>query len=135
MRKQYSTSLQHNIIKKLKLMAVEEDRTANAVIEDALKKYLEESVKMLNYKEMGNKFGITEYKGKEFALTENAKHTGGEKRIDNSIYVIEVSYNSNCIDKEGNEYIAYFKVIDENLDLEDESYACDWKEADYVELI
>ena len=48
MRKQYSTSLQPNIIKELKLRAVEEDRPANEVVEDALQNYLGESVKMLN---------------------------------------------------------------------------------------
>lgn len=44
MKKQYSTSLQPNIIKELKLRAVEEDRPANEIIEDALKNYLKNCI-------------------------------------------------------------------------------------------
>ena len=46
MRKQYSTSLYPEIIKQLKLRAVEEDRPSNEVIEDALKNYFKECVEM-----------------------------------------------------------------------------------------
>lgn len=56
MRKQYSTSLQPNIIKELKLMAVDEDRPANEVIEDALQNYFKESVKMLNLQKKYNEW-------------------------------------------------------------------------------
>lgn len=39
MRKDYSTTLDESIIKKLKIRAIEEDRTANDIIEEALKNY------------------------------------------------------------------------------------------------
>lgn len=45
MRKQYSTSLDENIIKELKLRAVEENRPANGILEEALESYFDNNKK------------------------------------------------------------------------------------------
>lgn len=86
---------------------------------------------MLSYEELENKYGMTKYKGKEYALTENATFSGVQNlRIDDSIFVLnDNNYSAKCIDKEGNEYIAYFVVKNNDSEIED---CCDWEEASYI---
>src|SRR5665647_898500 len=81
--------------------------------------------------EAANEYGKTTYNDEEYALTEQAQFAGLENlRIDNSIYVLDSNnYSASCIDKDGNEYTAYFVVKNEDTELED---SCDWQNASYI---
>lgn len=76
-------------------------------------------------------YGITNYKGKEYILLEQAKYAGIQNlRIDDSIYVLdENNYSAKCKDKKGKEYIAYFVVKNDVENVED---LCDWENANYI---
>lgn len=89
---------------------------------------------MTMYEEMAQKYGTTEYEGKEYALTADAEFCGVQNlRINNSVFVLDDNnYSAPCIDKDGVEYTAYFAVIDDEAELED---ACDWYEASYVKKV
>lgn len=86
---------------------------------------------MKKYEEMSKKFGTTEYEGKDYALTDQAEFCGIQNlRINNSIYVLASNnYSVSCIDEIGNEYVAYFEVINNETGLED---ACNWGKASYI---
>ncbi len=77
-------------------------------------------------------YETVEYGGKEYILTADAEISHATKiRIDNSILCLEGTiYEASCIDKEGNEYTAYW-VADENAAMPEE--ACNWDRPDYIE--
>ena len=89
-------------------------------------------VKKITFDQAAKRGGTTQYKGIEYALLEEARFAGLQNiRIDDSIYVLDSNnYVAECIDAEGNDYIAYFVVIDNNAE---EENSCDWKNASYIE--
>ena len=77
-------------------------------------------------------YEVVEYEGKEYILIADAEISHATKiRIDNSILCLEGTiYEAPCIDKDGNEYTAYW-VADENAAIPEE--ACNWGRPDYIE--
>ena len=77
-------------------------------------------------------YEVVEYGGKEYILTEQAEIAHSNKiRIGDSILCLEGTiYEAPCIDKEGNEYTAYWVA---NLEAEMPEEACNWNRPDYIE--
>ena len=75
---------------------------------------------------------LVEYEGKQYILTSEAEISHATKiRIGNSILYLEGTiYEADCIDKEGNEYTAYW-VADEDAAMPED--ACRWDKPDYIE--
>jgi len=98
------------------------------------KEFFKMKAKKITFDQAAKRGGVTKYKGIEYALLEEARFAGLQNiRIDDSIYVLDSNnYVAECIDTDGNDYIAYFVVKDDNVEEED---SCDWENASYVEKI
>ena len=72
------------------------------------------------------------YEGKEYIFTTDAEISHSSKiRIGDSIMCLTGTiYEAPCIDKEGNEYTAYW-VANPNVELPEN--ACVWDKPDYIE--
>jgi hypothetical protein len=112
------------------------DESEDEAVKEAYESYLAGEVGYIDlhnyhYYRMAKQNGITVYNGKEYALTDQAEFCGIQNlRIDDSVSVLDSNnYSAPCIDKIGNEYVAYFEVINDEAELED---ACDWENASYV---
>ena len=77
-------------------------------------------------------YEVIEYKGKEYFIKEQAEISHATKiRIGNTpMYLVGTIYEADCIDKEGNEYTAYWVA---NPDVELPEDACNWDRPDYIE--
>lgn len=86
----------------------------------------------ITFDQAAKRGGTTQYKGVEYALLEEARFAGLRNiRINGSIYILDSdNYVAECIDAEGNDYIAYFVVKNKNAE---EENSCDWDNASYVE--
>jgi hypothetical protein len=77
-------------------------------------------------------YEVIEYEGKEYFIKEQAEISHSTKiRIGDSILCLEGTiYEAPCIDKDGNEYMAYW-VADESAAIPEN--ACRWDKPDYIE--
>lgn len=77
-------------------------------------------------------YEIIEYEGKEYYITSEAEISHATKiRIGDSILCLEGTiYEAPCINKEGNEYTAYWVA---NPGVEAPEEACNWDRPDYIE--
>lgn len=72
-------------------------------------------------------FGIVEFEGKEYTLTQDAYIDGS---ADETPY-----YRAMAEDAEGNEYEVFWDVLENWKEIEDEQEMCDWDNPAKVELI
>jgi hypothetical protein len=77
-------------------------------------------------------YETVEYGGKEYILIGDAEISHATKiQIDNTILYLEGTiYEAPCIDKDGNEYTAYW-VANPSVELPEN--ACRWDKPDYIE--
>ena len=77
-------------------------------------------------------YEVIEYEGKEYFIKEQAEIAHSDKiRIGiTPMYLVGTIYEAPCIDKEGNEYTAYW-VADEDAAMPED--ACRWDKPDYIE--
>ena len=69
-------------------------------------------------------YGTTNFEGKEYKLTQEAYWNAGIQM-----------YQANAEDEKGDVYIAYFKILEEHKDDENEDTLCDWDYATNIKKI
>ena len=77
-------------------------------------------------------YEVVEYGGKEYFIKEQAEisHSTKVRSGDSILYLTGTIYEAPCIDKDGNEYTAYW-VANPNVELPEN--ACNWDRPDYIE--
>lgn len=83
-------------------------------------------------------YGIINFNGKEYALTENAYYESGYGRGFSEFFTDVESgkmeyYTAQAVDESGNNYKIKWKITNPDAELEEDM--CDWDNADAVELI